>query len=273
MDCGECQEAGTLGIARTRQSRPDKLAGFRTRNGSFLHAHLRSLTWRSSFYDVLSSDHDIIRFARDAYVIYSPRRRRESAVGPVSGHRYSFFLRLYYGCASTCVCVRACVEGTARVKDPVSSREGRPGVSELGTTITPGLPRLIIRVYSQRVAKKRSEAERSGTERTSRYGTAQDEERMAGRLQGTARMLAVCLVYLVTLLGELPAVPVVVLPASFLAAPTLYPCEPPPPHRSWTLPWCDHSFPLSPQSHSLKNAPYGAGRDMAVHWSAALLRQ
>lgn len=91
-----------------------------------------------------------------------------------------------------CVCVRACVEGTARVKDPVSSREGRPGVSELGTTITPGLPRLIIRVYSQRVAKKRSEAERSGTERTSRVrysaGRGKDGRSSSGYSQDARRL-------------------------------------------------------------------------------------
>ncbi|XP_011689441.1 PREDICTED: microsomal triglyceride transfer protein large subunit isoform X2 [Wasmannia auropunctata] len=59
----------------------------------------------------------------------------------------------------------------------------------------------------EKVAKKRGHrsAERSGTERTSRHDAAQgnsrSEERMASRLRGTARMLAVCLVYLLTLLA------------------------------------------------------------------------
>ena len=70
----KCQELGTLDTARTRQSGSDKLTGFRNHNGPFLHTHLVSSRRRSSFYDVLSSDHDITRSTCGAYVIYNSQR-------------------------------------------------------------------------------------------------------------------------------------------------------------------------------------------------------
>ncbi|XP_036147504.1 microsomal triglyceride transfer protein large subunit isoform X2 [Monomorium pharaonis] len=57
-------------------------------------------------------------------------------------------------------------------------------------------------VARRKRGQKRSGAERSGRVAVRRSSAQGDsEERMAGRLQGTARMLAVCLVYLLTLLA------------------------------------------------------------------------
>lgn len=123
-----------------------------------------------------------------------------------------------------------------------------------------GLPRLIIRVYPQRLRRRsavRSGAERNGADVGARRAAQDDigsEERMAGRLRATARMLAVCLVYLWTLLGELLGGPYARLsPSAFpFRAPTLsVRATPLAPCSSWWL-----LVPRSPQSHSLKNAPY-----------------
>ncbi|KAG5310439.1 MTP protein, partial [Acromyrmex insinuator] len=143
----KCQELGTLGAARTRQSGSDKLAGFRNRNGPFLHAHLVSPRddghhcYNTTYYQAITI---LLRSTCGAYVIYSPQRN------------------------------------------------GAESKSE---------------VAKKKRDQKRSGAERSGRRGRDTAGVVQDdigsEERMAGRLRGTTRMLAVCLVYLWTLLGEL----------------------------------------------------------------------
>lgn len=283
------QEPGTLGIARTRQSGSDKLAGFRTRNGSFLHAHLASLRrhrspCRGTIYHQAAA---ILHVPRAARMWFTVRARSPSLRyrGHTPIHRTHFSKRgaaSCYGCVRTCVCTRArrgprpertlLVPRSGFAESGGRGRGGQGFLNRATSTITQALPRLIIRVYSAEVARRSAvRTVRSGTERrrdeTRSAGRQREEseERMAGRLWGTARTLAVCLVYLLTLFGELPPASYRSSPCLSCSAPTL--SVPSLPLAPWPL------VPLSlRQSHSLKNAPYepaGTWRSIEVRWSTA----
>lgn len=90
---------------------------------------------------------------------------------------------------------------------------GVKGEGEFLSRDNAGLWRLIIPIYPQGDERRGANAERDGTltfAKPLRRSTGRErgsEERMAGRLLRSTpvRMLAVCLVYLFTLLGELSA--------------------------------------------------------------------
>lgn len=100
---------------------------------------------------------------------------------------------------------------------------GTRGEGEFLSRDNAGLRRLIIPIYPQGDERRGANAERDGTLTFAiqlRRSTGRErgsEERMAGRLlrSTSVRMLAVCLVYLFTLLGELSASCVALPPLFF----------------------------------------------------------
>lgn len=178
------REAGTLGIAHTRQSGSDKLAGFRTRNGPFSPRTSRILARRC--HDVLSSVRDITRSARGACVIYSGLWSPSPGVGaPIP-------VRLRYECVRKCVCTRA--RRGPQAKDPVSppgvgSRPsgGSPGGSEPGITITQACPASNYSCLLVEFAKKRRQ-KRNGADVAARRSGGKDGRPSSGHGQDARRL-------------------------------------------------------------------------------------